>query len=373
MSEPNEPRDRQGAAEEEQVRRLLERAGPRAEVPPEDLARIKAAFRVAWKEHVEREAAGSSPAPGPAGPGDPMRRGPWSDRRLWALAAALLLVVGLGWWRWRSGPTSGGPTSGSGGVAAQVEGVAGDVELLVPGREEAARVTAGEEVPAGAELRTADSPDAGTRGRLALRLAAGPSLRLAPGSQVRLMGPALIELERGAVYLDSGPERGASAGPVTVRTPLGDVEEIGTQFEVRLSGETEVQVRVREGAVRLVGEGVSAVARAETRGVELSLLAGGTLLRRPIATHGRLWDWVLAAAPPLELEGLTLSQFADRVARETGWTVRYEDEGLAAEAETIVLHGALGQVPPDQAPGVVLPGAGLTHEVVDGTLVIRRP
>ncbi len=388
MSEPNEPRDedRQAAAEEEQVRRLLERAGRRAEVPAEDLAEIKAAFRIAWREHVGRGVGDVPAAPAEPEPADPVRRGPWSDRRLWALAATLLLVAGLGWW-WQAGRLggpagSGAQTGAAREVAARVESVSGVAEVLVPGGSQPARLAVGQEVPAGAELRTEGGPgsSATARGRVALRLAAGPSLRLDFDSRVRLASPALIELERGAVYLDSGLDSGrqtgaAEAGPVTVRTPLGDVEEIGTQFEVRLSGVSEVQVRVREGAVRLTGEGVSAVAAVErdaTGGVELSLIAGRPLIRRPIAAHGPLWRWILATAPPFEIEGLSLRQFVDRVGRETGWTVRYADPGLAAEAETIVLHGALGRVPPDQAPGVVLPGAGLRHEVVGGTLVIRR-
>jgi FecR protein len=380
VSKPQEPPEvppEQGdpGAEEEQVRRLLERAGPRPAVPPEDLAGIKAAFRTAWQEHVERGPAGSSlPPVGAAEVPRPARRGPWSDPRFWALAATLLLVAGLGWW-WRTGGPAG-PGAGAGSeVVARVESVSGVVEVLLPRGKQTSRLAVGQEIPAGAELRTVGGRGslATERGRVALRLAAGPSLRLDFDSRVRLVSSSLIELERGAVYVDSGP--GKEPGRVTVRTQLGDVEEIGTQFEVRLSGVSEVQVRVREGAVRLTGEGVSTVAaveRGETGGVELSFLSNGTLIRRPIAAHGPLWRWMMEAAPPFEIEGLTLRRFIERVARETGWTVRYADPGLAAEAETIVLHGALGRVPPDQAPEVVLPGAGLRHEVVGGTLVIRR-
>ena len=294
--------------EEEQVRRLLEEAGPRPEVPPEDLAKIKAAFRAEWAEHVRR------------------RRSP--DRRLWLLAASVLLMIGLGWWLW---PVSSTPV-------ARVE-------------------TSGQTINAGAELETGESPTA-------FRLDGGSSLRLDIGSRVRLVSASKVRLERGAVYLDS-----EGTGTVAVQTPLGTVTELGTQFEVRLLG-SAVRVRVREGAVRLRGNEVSHRADA---GTELVLRDDGSVTRSPIAAYGPPWDWVLKAAPPLQIEGLTLAEVLKRVVRETGWTVRYEDPAIAASAGGIVVHGNVEHLAPDQALDVVLPGAGLDHRVVDGVLILRAP
>lgn len=291
--------------EEEQVRHLLEEAGPRPEVPPEDLAKIKAAFRAEWQEHVRR------------------RRSP--DRRPWLLAASVVLAFGLGWWLWPAAPSD---------PVARVE-------------------ASGETIQAGARLEAHEGP-------AVFRLAGGASLRLDAGSRVRLVSASEVRLERGAVYLDS--ER---TGKVAVHTPLGTVTELGTQFEVRLLG-SAVRVRVREGAVRVESHRVDA-------GAELTLKADGSVSRSRIAAWGPPWDWVLKAAPPLRIEGLTLAEVLERVARETGWTVRYEDPGLAASADEIVVHGNVGHLAPDQALEVVLPGAGLDHQVVDGVLILRAP
>lgn len=301
--------------EEEQVRRLLEEAGPRPEVPPQDLAKIKAAFRAEWKEHVHRRRA--------------RRTLPW------ALAASVLLALGLGWWLWRPAPPAV--------PVARVESVAGS------------GLAVGEEVLEGAEIETGE-------GHATLRMTAGPSLRLDAGSRVRLVSASVVELQRGAVYLDS-----QTTGAVAIHTPFGVVTDVGTQFEVRLLGEGEaLRVRVREGAVR-VGS------LSATEGVELTLRADGSVTRQMVAAHGSPWDWVLQAAPPLAIEGLTLEEFLNRVARETGWTIRYADPGLAESAGTIVVHGDIGHLPPDQALEVVLPGAGLEHRVADGTLIVRNP
>ncbi|HVG08606.1 MAG TPA: FecR family protein [Thermoanaerobaculia bacterium] len=291
-------------SEEEQVRHLLEEAGPRPEVPPEDMARIKAAFRAEWQEHVRQ------------------RRSP--DRRLWLLAASVLLMIGLGWWLW---PASSGPV-------ARVE-------------------TSGETIIAGAKLEAHEAP-------AAVRLEGGPSLRLDAGSLVRLISASEVRLERGAVYLDS-----QGTGTVAVHTPLGTVTELGTQFEVRLLG-SAVRVRVREGAVGVASHRVEA-------GTELTLQADGSVTRSHIASYGPPWNWVLKAAPPVPIEGMTLEEVLKRVVRETGWTVRYEDPRVAASAGEIVVHGDVGHLAPDQALEVVLPGAGLDHRVVDGVLILKAP
>lgn len=295
--------------EEEQVRHLLEEAGPRPEVPPEDLARIKAAFRAEWEERVRR------------------RRAP--DRRLWLLAASVVLALGLGWWLWPANRD----------VVARVEGTSGKGE--------------GEAIVSGTGVVTEEDP-------LALRLEGGPSLRLDADTQVRLVSTSVIELRRGAVYLDS-----EGAGTVAVHTPLGVVTEVGTQFEVRLLGPA-VRVRVREGAVRVE----SHLAEA---GTELVLRDGGSVTRSRIAAWGPEWSWVLKAAPPLRIEGLTLAEVLHRIARETGWTIRWEDPRAEASAGEIVVHGDIGHLAPDQALEVVLPGAGLDHRVADGVLTLKTP
>ncbi|HEX5714674.1 MAG TPA: FecR family protein [Thermoanaerobaculia bacterium] len=295
--------------EEEQVRHLLEEAGPRPEVPPEDLAKIKAAFRAEWQEHVRQ------------------RRSP--DRRLWLLAASIVAALALGWWLW---PSPAGP------VARAESGMR-------------------ETVSAGAKVETGDSP-------AAFRLAGGSSLRLDAESRVRLVSASEIRLERGAVYLDS-----EGTGTVAVHTPLGTVRELGTQFEVRLLG-SAVRVRVREGAVSLDGNGTAYKVEA---GTELVLHDSGSVTGGRIAAYGPPWSWVLKAAPPLRIEGLTLEEVLERVARETGWTVRFEDPRVAASADEIVVHGDVGHLTPDQALEVVLPGAGLDHRVVDGVLILKAP
>jgi hypothetical protein len=71
-----------------------------------------------------------------------------------------------------------------------------------------------------------------------------------------------------------------------------------------------------------------------------------------------------------DLEGRTVQEFLDWVARETGWQIRFADDRLADSARKIVLHGGMGKLRPDRAPFAILPGAGLEGELRSGILIV---
>jgi len=341
------------AGEEERVHELLDLAGPRPEVPPAHLAAIKAAFRDEWKVQVEA------------------RRRRRARGALLALAASLLLALGLGLWL-APGEDAASP------IVARAEFLTGTVTAWRDpgtGGDPPRALAAGQSLAAGTVVETAP-PAPAAPGRVALRLGGGPSVRLDRGSRVRLISASVLELEAGAVYVDSRPDAPGSHAPgaaaVEIRTSLGVVRDIGTQFEVRLlaGGDEAVRVRVREGLVRIEGEGGASY--SAHRGAGLTLHDDGSVDREEIASHGPGWEWILAAAPAFDLEGRTLGEFLDWVARETGWEIRFEDPGLAAEAGTILLHGHLGGLAADQAPEVVLPGADLGYRLGEGVLLVLR-
>jgi hypothetical protein len=340
--QPDEDVTRRDAQDEAEVQRLLVNAGARPPVPAGDIEQIRAAVREAWRAQLAS------------------RRAP---PRAWiaALAATLALAVGAAWW-WGSGEGSGPAET----LVAQVEAVRGGVELAAAGAD-AVTPEVGRRLVAGATLVT--SEEAGGRpGRVALRLAGGALLRVDAGSSVRLLGPARVALDVGAVYVDSGPA--GRAGRIEVHTPLGEVRELGTQFAVRLlrsAGGPSLRVRVREGAVAATHAGRSHQAGP---GQELTLRSDGSVDLRAVAGWDPGWAWVLAAGPGFSSEGRTLAELLDWVSRETGWRIELAD-AAARGAGTIVLHGDLGALPADRAAFAVLPGAGLEGKLEGGTLVIR--
>jgi len=334
---PDDPLDLERP--DDPVARLIRLAGPRESATAERAARVRDAVHARWVEAVMRERR---------------RKALFRTARI---AAGLLLALGTVLWLRGRIPTTGAP-------AASIIKVNGSV--LVNGRPIDAT---GGGLSAAAEIAT--GPD----GRVALHLQGGPSVRLDTDTEVRLISAGVVEMRHGALYVDTGPHvavgPAAAPAPETIRilTDLGRVRDVGTQFEVRLAGGA-LHVSVRGGVATLERDDRSYAARAGTR---LSVDARGAVETGTVALHGADWDWVLAVAPPFDLEGRTLNDYLDWLSRETGWTVTYADPSIGSDAATITLHGSTSGLRPDQTPAVVLPTCGLDHRLVGETLVIERP
>lgn len=315
----------------DQIGLLLRLAGRREAVPKERQERVKLAIRELWYDEVRRRSR--------------RRRAYWAAGAL-AVAAALAVSAGLDQWRrW----TATAPAAAAGGPVATVEMASGT-----------AAVTAGQRLRRGDELATGDA------GRMALRLASGPSVRLDAATRLRLLSASALEVEVGTVYVDSGAEPSAAGPAIEIRTPFGVARDVGTQFEVQVAGES-LRLRVRRGRVLLDRAGARHPAAA---GVELVVDAGGGVTRRPVAVFGAEWAWVVRAAPAFDLEGRTLAEILAWTARETGWKVRLDEQEAAAKLPE-VFHGSLPGLRPDQAPDLVLPTFGLMGRLDGGTLSIE--
>jgi len=319
---PEEPED-------DAALRLLRLAGQRQPVPPERESRVRAAVRAQWRRGLIAR-----------------RRQRW----LWAavpLAAAALVVLAVGGLLRRGAP---------GVVVASVDAVVGRVRVDAP-------VAAAEPV-VGTVLRAGSVVESGDDGRIALRMEGVGSVRLDTASRLVLDAPGRVVLERGAVYLDSGPAHRGEA--LTVVTAFARVRDIGTQLEVRLFDST-VRVRVREGGASLERAGrLGTVGSSQ----EATVAGEGVLRVRPLAAGDPGWQWILAIAPPFRLEGSTAVSFLSWATRETGLELRWAKPELAAAAASIALHGDIAGLRPDEAPAVVLATCGLTCRVEGGTLVV---
>jgi ferric-dicitrate binding protein FerR (iron transport regulator) len=212
-------------------------------------------------------------------------------------------------------------------------------------------------------VRTGEWIETDGGARVALRFSDGTSVRLDVSSRARPLAPRVLELSSGAVYVDTG----RASNQFEVRTPLATAHDVGTQFEVRLIDFT-LRLRVRTGIVELKSSAGSVSGRA---GTEVTFSAAGTVSRR-IRPHGSDWNWTASLAPPLEIEGVALSSFLERIAHEHGWDVRYADAALAREASRIVLHGSVAGLPPSDALDVAITTSGLQHRLEGGEVTVFR-
>jgi FecR-like protein len=331
--------------DDDPIARLIHLAGPRPAVPEERMARVRESVHARWREALARD-----------------RRRRLVVALAVPLAAALVMAIGAGVWlvRSRDGSRRGAAAVDAAPVAT-VERTEGQV-LLHSDRA----VGSGSVLGAGSRLST------GPGARAALRLTGGPSIRLDADTELELTSAQALDLRRGAVYVDTGA-RPSDAGaphamPLEIRTPLGRVREVGTQFEVRLAADS-LRLIVREGVAALSRDDGTHLAPAGTR---LRVDAGGAVVSDSAARWGADWNWVLAVAPPFELEGRTLGDYLDWLSRETGWRVKGADASITASMTTVTLHGSTLGLRPDETLAAVLPACGMRHRLDGDTLIIER-
>ncbi len=113
--------------------------------------------------------------------------------------------------------------------------------------------------------------------------------------------------------MDSRGPLGSAVEPLEIRTPLGTVRDIGTQFEVRLA--ESLRISVREGRVSFEGQGDRVELDA---GDELEAGEAGRTLRHGNDPFGVEWSWIDGITPMMELEGRSAREFLDWAARESG-------------------------------------------------------
>jgi hypothetical protein len=319
-------------AEEEEIARVLGQSGRRPALQPMDRARIKAASRAAWQVKVHGE-----------------RHRRLARRGALAAAGGVLVVLAILFFPHFAPEEPPLPV-------ATIERAEG--EIRVDGRPAAPA----DLLAAGAGI------DTSAAARVALQLAGGGSLRLDRDSRVRLVAPGSVELVRGRLYFDS--QGRTPSAPLTIETAHGQVRDIGTCFELAVAtGEALLEVRVREGSVLLSGRGA---AQTTAAGFELRLLADGRLEQRATPLSGPRWDWVAQIAPPFAIEGRTLREFLDHLARESGWVLQFAEPGLAAKAQRTILHGSSEGLGREAALASLLAGSELGYRLEGDLLVIQK-
>lgn len=177
----------------------------------------------------------------------------------------------------------------------------------------------------------------------------GVALRLNRDTQIRILSPRTLILDRGALYFDGEGARRE------IRTRFGSIRDIGTRFDVQ-TGEV-LRVRVRDGRVAFRGITVDSGMELIDRGAAIELHA--------VSRTGDTWAWVEESAPPVRLEGMTLRNALLRVAREKGLTVKDIPNG------DVLLHGDV-PLSPSEALEAATAAAGVKYRIRGEQLIVTR-
>ncbi len=223
------------------------------------------------------------------------------------------------------------------------------------------------EVVDGQQLREGQILETGQSGRGALALSDGVSARLDTETRLVMSATDRLNLDRGALYVDSGA--GKTTSKLDVMTSSGSVRHIGTQYEVRLL-ESGVRLSVRDGRIEWRSKG-GAVEHSQS-GEQLTISDDGRVERQPLPRYGAPWDWAAATTPAIDIEGMPLATFLSWAARELGRDVVYASPAVAADVEGVVVHGSISGLNPEQALDAVL-ATTTVRAVLDGGRIVIEP
>jgi len=270
-----------------------------------------------------------------------------------ALAAGILAAaVGV----WIAAPQLSGPAQQAGTLAF----AAGEVRVRSGWFDEWQAASGGQTLVSGQSLQT------GAAGRSVLTLAGGATARLDHDTIIKFEGADRVVLERGALYVDAGTDP-SRAMPLDVLTPSGSVRHVGTQYEVRLLG-SDVRLRVREG--RIAWQARDGAVMEGSAGEQLVISDDGSVARAPAPAYGESWDWIAAATPAIDIEGLPLADFLNWAARELGRELVYTSPGIEQDVAGIVVHGSISGLTPMQALDAVLGTTSVRAAIVDGRILV---
>lgn len=207
------------------------------------------------------------------------------------------------------------------------------------------------------ELRIGERIDTQSDGFAALHLSGTHEVRMAPATSATLVSATSLELTSGRIYVATlGDEKAA----LSITTPFGEVEDIGTQFLVGVGSTLEVSVR--DGKVRIDRDTVVSAGES-ARVSEADILVEDDV-------GGEQWLWITAASA-FTLEGRTLDEFLTWICGEQEWILTYSDADIRARSQSVRLSGSIRGLSATEALDAVLPSLALSWRLEEDVLIVR--
>ena len=209
-------------------------------------------------------------------------------------------------------------------------------------------------------LRIGERIETRNDGFVTLNLGGTHEVRLAPTTSITLKDAGSLQLTMGRIYAAT---LGAEDAALSISTPHGLVEDIGTQFLVAVDG--TLSVSVREGQVRVDRDTVVSAG-------ESARVSAADITVEDNASPDQ-WLWITAAST-FDLEGRTLDEFLTWICGEQKWMLTYGDSDLEARSRSVTLSGSISGLNAIEALDAVLPSVALSWRLEEGALIVSsRP
>jgi len=305
--------DKKKSLSEEQIEQLLRRIGDIPQPPGDMRERVKSQVESAWRDNVQEQQ---------------QTRKSYS---LFAAAATITLAITVGWLM------TNDPLPQP--VIASLDSPLESVMTSTDG--DRWQVSANLDMQQGAYVRATDTAS--------LSLSNTLNIRMKPESVVYLSSTDEVRLISGEIYLDSYDKPKDESFRVV--TNFGIAEDIGTQFSVATSA-AEWQIQVREGLVQVKDDATHVQLTENQR---LNITATNSVNQTTLPAHHESWQWAENSRPEYDIEGESVDQYLQWVARETGRDLQYSSNEARESAKTTLLHGSITGMTASKSVQAVLP------------------
>jgi hypothetical protein len=156
--------------------------------------------------------------------------------------------------------------------------------------------------------------------------------------------------------------------PILVSTPLGTAQDIGTQFQVRLTG-TMLVVGVRQGLVEVLQPGQQGL--SVNKGYYVELDEDGESGPQKLQADNPGWDWIETVAPEFDIQGATLEEYLQWYTNERGLDLVWADKASQDNAKATVLKGSIAGIGVDESLVIVKQVAPFEHRLSTDTLWVK--
>lgn len=177
----------------------------------------------------------------------------------------------------------------------------------------------------------------------------GLNVRISENSQIELLAIDEVTANSGIVFVNTQ----SSLNPgnvITISTPFGEVKDIGTQFQVKITP-IDWQIQVREGQVE-INDG--AEQHFASKNERIAISADDSVQVTEISSDDASWEWTQEVSSAFDLEGSRLSEFLNWVGIETGKEIEYQSEIARISAHLTILHGSVEGLKPIDSLATVL-------------------
>jgi len=202
--------------------------------------------------------------------------------------------------------------------------------------------------------------------RLMVSLFNGNEFRVDENTHFMVESNNHLKLISGQIYVDSDSTGGHHK--LTIETPLGKVNHIGTQYSVSFI-EEQLQVGVRDGLVLVSSDSIS---QAElSKGRNLVLNVEGQAIYSDIESYDPLWQWTQKITGGFAIQGQSLSDYLQWVSRETGYPIKWQSDNVRNKASSIKLSGSIIGILPLDSLDVIIPTTRLKYSLDDNKIYIH--